>query len=219
MICVQKQYTHVLFDWDGCLASTFDVWLSASQDILRRYGIDATPEEIFLAFGKNGIMLYFDIPDPAARQAELVADATARLQDVALYPGAKDALLDLFADTVLAIVSDSPRSIIDRGIIANGLGSYFSKIVARGEAGPIKPHPAGIELAMTSLGATKHQTLMIGDSDKDILAARSAGVDSVLFFPPGHERFYERGALMKLSPTHVISQFSDLKRIVKSPAS
>jgi HAD superfamily hydrolase (TIGR01509 family) len=193
--------------------------MGTTKDILARYDVSATAEEIFLAFGKNGIMSSFDIPDPAARQAELVATAADRLRDVSLYPGALDALLSLRRVATLGVVSDSPREIIDQGIAANGLGGTFSTVVARGEAGPIKPHPAGIQLAIERLGAQNDRTLMIGDSDKDVLAARSAHIDSVLFFPPQHEQYYDLATLTALGPTHIIHQFSDLLPIVYASTS
>jgi phosphoglycolate phosphatase-like HAD superfamily hydrolase len=64
---------------------------------------------------------------------------------------------------------------------------------------------------MARLEAVPAQTLMVGDSASDIQAAKSAGIDSVLFYPPAHETFYVFQDLQLLQPTHTIH---DLRAIV-----
>jgi HAD superfamily hydrolase (TIGR01509 family) len=213
-MAASTEYQYVLFDWDGCLARTFDVWLQESLTILGKNNIHATKDEVFAAFGLNGIMLNFDLPDKKARQSELVEAATKRLERVELYPGVESALGALRAVKKLAIVSDSQRHILDQGIAHNGLGAYFTSIVGRGEAGPIKPHPAGIEQALAEMGGSKSQAVMIGDSDKDIRAAGNAGIDSVLFYPAEHQSFYDISTLRSYGPTHIVHSFSELQTLL-----
>jgi phosphoglycolate phosphatase-like HAD superfamily hydrolase len=54
---------------------------------------------------------------------------------------------------------------------------------------------------------------MVGDSASDIGAANNAGVDSILFFPPSHSRFYDIEKLKNLQPTYIIEDFRDIVRI------
>ena len=41
-----KHYNYILFDWDGCLAKTLDIWLEAYKQIFSEYGI--YPEDNFI---------------------------------------------------------------------------------------------------------------------------------------------------------------------------
>lgn len=45
---------------------------------------------------------------------------------------------------------------------------------------------------------------MIGDSDKDLGAARNFGIDSVLFYPAEHKKFYDLEKLKELEPTYFL---------------
>ena len=55
---------------------------------------------------------------------------------------------------------------------------------------------------------------MIGDTEKDVGAANNAGIDSILFFPPEHKRFYDIDKLKKHKPTHIVSDFRHIIEIV-----
>lgn len=56
---------------------------------------------------------------------------------------------------------------------------------------------------------------MVGDSSSDIIAAQNAGVDSVLFFPTEHAKFYDIKKLIALKPTHTIKDFRDIVLLVE----
>ena len=46
-----KQYQYYLFDWDGNLAQTLEVWLTAIRASLDKRNIQVSDEEIGLSFG------------------------------------------------------------------------------------------------------------------------------------------------------------------------
>ncbi len=56
--------------------------------------------------------------------------------------------------------------------------------------------------------------LYIGDSDKDLGAAKNAGIDSVLFYPAEHKKFYNLDALKTYSPTYIVDDFRKIMTIV-----
>ena len=77
-----------------------------------------------------------------------------------------------------------------------------------------KPHPEVIEKGMSAIGAIKEQTVMIGDSRKDLEAAKNAGIDSVLIYPESHKTFYDLRQLMTYEPTYVVSGFEELNQLI-----
>ena len=60
------------------------------------------------------------------------------------------------------------------------INDLFDSLVAGGDTKETKPHPEGIYKAMNELGASKEETLYVGDNDIDYLSASNAGVDSMI---------------------------------------
>ena len=55
---------------------------------------------------------------------------------------------------------------------------------------------------------------MVGDTDKDLGAAANFGIDSMLFYPPEHEKFYPLEKLKGYNPTYVFDDFKKLLELV-----
>jgi phosphoglycolate phosphatase-like HAD superfamily hydrolase len=66
-----------------------------------------------------------------------------------------------------------------------------------------------------ALGAIKGQTIIIGDSDKDLGAAQNVGIDSILCYPPEHTKFYDLDELKPLHPTYIVQSLDEIKSIIK----
>jgi len=41
-----KTYNTILFDWDGCLAKTLNIWLAAYKTVFAEYGLKPDTETI-----------------------------------------------------------------------------------------------------------------------------------------------------------------------------
>jgi len=90
----------------------------------------------------------------------------------------------------------------------------FDAIIAWDDVTEHKPNAEPIEKALEAIGGNKEQAIMVGDTEKDILAGHNAGVDTVLYYPPEHSKFYSYDRLTKHKPTHVIKDFRKLIDIV-----
>jgi len=91
-----------------------------------------------------------------------------------------DALLAGLADRYpLAVVSARDAASTLRFLDAHGLRDFFSIIVTAQSAEHTKPFPDPIWLAARHFGVPASDCLMIGDTTMDILAARSAGAQSI----------------------------------------
>ena len=73
-----------------------------------------------------------------------------------------------------------------------------------------KPHPHGIELCLKSLSTTKKETIYIGNSDEDVLAAKRAGVLDIFINRSEHPFDLE-----KLKPSFVIESLHELEQRFK----
>lgn len=86
-------------------------------------------------------------------------------------------------DYKLAIVSDHIADIQHRKLIKLGLADAFDVVVTSEEAGADKPDPAMLDLALSILGSTRDNAIMIGDNPKrDIAGAKSIGIPAYLLW-------------------------------------
>jgi phosphoglycolate phosphatase len=79
----------------------------------------------------------------------------------------------------MAVLSNKPvgpsRAIVE----ALGLGGYFFQVYGGNSFHTKKPDPTGVEALLEEAGARPEETVLIGDSDVDVLTARNAGIYSL----------------------------------------
>jgi len=82
-------------------------------------------------------------------------------------------------DIKMAVLSNKPVG-PSRGIVeALGLGKYFFQVYGGNSFHTKKPDPAGVAALLSEAGARPEETVIIGDSDVDIITARNAGIYSI----------------------------------------
>jgi len=77
------------------------------------------------------------------------------------------------------VLSNKPVNPSRAIVQALGLGSYFFQVYGGNSFHTKKPDPAGVQALLQEAGARPEQTVIIGDSDIDVLTARNAGTYSV----------------------------------------
>ena len=96
----------------------------------------------------------------------------------------------------------------------NNLTNFFDIVISGDEVENHKPHPEVIEKGLAALNGEKELAIMIGDSRKDLGAAKNAGIDSVLIYPPEHKLYYDLDDLKTYQPTFVASGFKELEDMI-----
>jgi phosphoglycolate phosphatase len=97
------------------------------------------------------------------------------LDHTAPYPGVTEALEKL-SDHKLAVLTNKPVNFSREMLTRLGLATYFAYIYGGNSFPQKKPDPIGLYKLMEDLQISAHATLMVGDSDTDILTGRNAGV-------------------------------------------
>ena len=192
-------YDTLLFDFDGTLAPSLELWLRAFQYALRQY--DCAPDED--AILKNcfyreyaDVARDFNLPAHADLEPHVHAGLSRELEHMALYPGVRP-VLDAArrAGLPMGLVTSSPRPQVENALARLGLDNHFGAIVTGTDITHYKPHPEPVLLALHKLGRPAQNCLFVGDWEVDILAGRAAGTHVALFAPPAHARFYDMTAL------------------------
>ncbi len=120
-----------------------------------------------------------------------------------LFPHAHQTLQYLQTKYTLHLISNGFRESQDVKISGTNLGSYFQYTILSEEVGVNKPDSAIFEHALNLAGATKTESLMIGDSlEADVYGALNFGIDAIYFNPAGLEK-----------PDDVPVQISSLKEL------
>lgn len=213
---MNRRYRYILFDWDGTIAKTLDIWLDALRVSLEKHGHFLSDKEIganYEIFKKHfETRERIDIT-PIINEAVRAADNN--IPSVELYPHALEVLQQLqSANKRLALVTTSRHAQIDPLLKKHGMHSLFHAVVCGDDTERIKPDAAPIKRVLSKLGANSDETLIIGDSENDIRAAANAGIDSVLFYPKAHERFHNIQELKRFKPTFIIHDLREIMRLV-----
>jgi len=97
-------------------------------------------------------------------------------QHADVYPGVVEGLQRLRASgRTLACLTNKPLAFAQALLEIKGLAGYFSQVFGGDSFERKKPDPLPLLKTCEALGTTPAQTLMVGDSQNDGIAARAAG--------------------------------------------
>ena len=210
------KYKAILFDLDGTLLDTLEDMADALNRTMDRFQLPHRSLREVRSFVGNGAKRLVELATGAEgdRLAEILAvykedyDRNYLIK-TAPYPGIMQLLDELHAaGCLVGIVSNKPDSTVQS--LSEALFQGKADIAVGEKAGiRRKPAPDTVLAAMEALGATKAETVYVGDSEVDIMTARAAGVpcisvtwgfrDRDVLENAGAENFAEDcGALWKL---------------------
>ena len=187
----------VIFDMDGVIFDTEEVWHEVRRDFALAHGGRWTEADQTAVMGDNSRQWsrYMHercrIPLPPERIYE---EVLRELQDryrraLPLYPGASAAVERLAARFRLGIASSSPRALIETALDVSGLRRHFSAVVSSDEVKRGKPEPDVYLEACARLHAGPTAAAAVEDSGNGIRAAFAAGlmviaIPNAVFPPP-----------------------------------
>jgi HAD superfamily hydrolase (TIGR01509 family) len=177
----------VLFDVDGTLVDTNYLHTVTWWEAFRQSGYTVPMARIHRAIGMGSDKLLDHLLGPG-RDRE--SDDTMRTAHLTLYttywerlrplPGAAD-LLRACAAHGLRVVLASSASKKELGALRRALDAddVIHTATSKDDAGPSKPDPDIIKVALREAGLSADHALLVGDSVWDVLAAERAGIGCV----------------------------------------
>ncbi len=214
MITLMKTYNYILIDWDGTLLKTLDLWLGALKGVLNEHGYSLADSQIganYSVFKKRAHSLGVNNSSLIVEEAERIV---AETKDTPLYDGTYDFIKSLHSQKKIALVTTSTHSQVDQLLIDYNLSHYIDSVVCGDDVIKQKPDSEPLLMALKMLGGTLDEAVMIGDSGTDIQAASNAKIDSILYYPSTHHRFYDLASLKALKPTHIATSFQNISDLV-----
>ncbi|MFC9186505.1 HAD family hydrolase [Streptomyces cyaneofuscatus] len=197
----------VLFDMDGTLVDTEVLWWETAREVAAGLGhrlSDAdAPEVVGRAVADTAAHLIgvtgADPSELPAAAAELT-DSFFRKVDAGapLRPGAAALLASLEAAGVpFALVSASPRSVVDAVVAGSLAGVDFAFTLSADDTVRTKPHPDPYRAAAERFAADPAACVAVEDSPDGTASADAAGcavlvVPSLLPVAPGQGRTFAR---------------------------
>jgi HAD superfamily hydrolase (TIGR01509 family) len=212
----------VVFDLDGLLIQTEELWDEVRESLARERGGRYGPEEQRAMMGMSSLEWsrymheHVGLPEsPDEISAEVVDRLAGRYrQRLPLIDGAAEAVERLAARWPLAVASSSNRELIDLVLELSGLASRFEATVSSEEVARGKPAPDVYVEACRRLGVEPTKAAAVEDSHSGIRSAKAAGMRVIVIpnpsFPPGDEALADAdlvlGSLAELVPAVVAAE-------------
>lgn len=213
----------ILFDLDGTLVDSVPDIAFAVDATLEELGLSKAGEAKVRSWVGNGAQrLMHRALAFATDRSELVIDtdelnhayrcflthyARSNGKESRVYPTVIESLRHWQQHWPLAVVTNKPIQFVPQLLTDLGLDAFFSVLVGGECAAEKKPSPLPLYLACEKLGVAPENTLMVGDSSNDVLAAKAAGMP-VLAVDYG----YNGGEAIELTkPNWVVSSFAEAR--------
>ncbi|WP_373481801.1 HAD family hydrolase [Acetobacterium sp.] len=211
------QHIHaIIFDFDGTLVDSMNLWHQIDVDFLRRRGL-LCPNDLSMAISgksftetaeyfKERFLLPDSIAEIKAEWDEMSRNAI--LNEIGFKPGALPFLSWVDAHAIpMAIATSNTRSTLELFLPQYGIDQYFHSLHFTCEVGRGKPHPDVFLAAAKALDVLPEHCLVFEDTLEGIHGARSAGMTVISVDDALQSHRLDR---IKESSLHHIQSFREL---------
>ncbi len=213
-----------VFDLDGTLIDTFNLYLYSLNAGLQAFGLPSVSAEKLSEFLDEAFPLeeilkriaplkFADVQTRLSCVEKIKEAYFSALEKVRLLVGARDLLFTLKEKGVkVGIVTGRTTEGEEKWLELKRLGiAEFVDVFVTGLEAPRKPSSGGIVVCLKKLRVSPEEAIFIGDSEADALASKEAGL-SFIGVTTGvgkKERLLELGAI------YVVKDLLELLEIVK----
>lgn len=184
------EINNIIWDFDGNLYNTYPVMMLAYENAMHQFGFDLTDEQIkkdYKFAKKNSLKELFE------RESEdknidfeflykLYKEYEKRLQNNPDFFEGADLVLKTVVDNggKNFLITHRDNKAIDF-LKKDNLDQYFTDFITSENSFKRKPNPEALLYLIDKYNLDKNTTVMVGDRDLDVLAAKNAEIKGIYF--------------------------------------
>lgn len=208
----------LIFDLDGTLVDTAPDLMASTNHVLALLGRRAITMAEVRSFVGHGAKALIERGCNATGEPVQASDLERLYEAFIAYYSANIAVNSLIFPGVVKLLERCHDAGIKCGVCTNkleslsvqlineiGLARHFGCIIGPDTVGIAKPNPAPYFEAVRRLGVAVENSIMLGDSETDILTAKAAGVP-IIAVPFG----YTPQPVQTYNPTHLVQHFDEI---------
>ena len=213
--------TTIVFDLDGVLIDSEDLWNEVRRDFTVAHGGSWTERDQRAVMGDNSWQWAHHIRTVGGvelGERRIIDGVVSRLlaryeEHLPVIAGAREAVVGLARAYRLGLASSAPPEVIRFVVREAGLAGVFSGWLSSDDVAVGKPAPDAYLAACARLHADRARTAAVEDSENGLRAARNAGLAVVAVpnrrYPPSPEALEHAdlvlASIAELTPTAVAS--------------
>ena len=198
----------VVFDLDGVLLDSEEIWDRAREELARERGgrwHDQAQRDMMGMSSTEWSRYMHDVIGLPEPPEEINREVVGRLtelyrEELPAIPGAQEAVARLAARWPLGLASSSNRELIDLVLELLGVQPLFAATVSSEEVARGKPAPDVYLEAARRLGVDPNRAAAVEDSHNGILSATAAGMRVIAIpnahFPPDDDALGEADVVL-----------------------
>ena len=224
-----KQKFTILFDLDGTLVDTAPDLMLAHNHVMKKFGYPTkSTEEIRNLVGKGaGAMIGRSIWGQAKKEFNKVNDEKIKkemvrefvdfygkniIKESTLIDGVKEFLKWCKEQNISMAVCTNKQEHLSNDLLKKiGIYNYFEYVAGSDTFDYCKPDPRHLTSVVEILDGDLKKTIMIGDSETDANAAKSAEIPIILL-----EDGYTEKKIDEIYHNHLIKDFIGIEKIISN---
>ena len=214
----------IAIDLDGTLLDSAPGIIVSANATLQQVGHTVLPTSQVRGYIGRGVRRLLhrvltqtneqDAPDPLFKPALsffLSHYAQHYAVDCQVYPGVVETLQHWQQQGIALIcLTNKDRQFADLMLAEFKLMQFFKTLIAGDDVTHKKPHPEGLQAAMSTVQATPAQTVMIGDTVNDTEAAQRAGCHAIAV------RYGYQSDQRQFGQARCVDFFADAAKLISS---
>ena len=176
----------IIFDMDGTLINSGYAIANTVNYVRENLGLETLERNFILENindeNVNSAEFFYNEQIFTPQIKELFEDYYSKncLVDLHIYEGVKKLLDNFKSDFKFCIATNANSDYARKMLNHLEIESYFSSIVGYNDVDRPKPNPDMVNVLLDKYRIKKQNAQLVGDSNKDIIAATNAGIDGVL---------------------------------------
>ena len=221
-----QKYT-ILFDLDGTLVDTAPDLLTAHNHVMEKFGYKTKNlDQIKDLVGKGAsVMLGRSVWGSARKELSKIDDQEIKdkmVKEFIDFYGKNIVVKSKLVNGVYSFLSWAKSNDISMGVVTNKqehlavdllkkikIYDFFEYVAGRNTFEYCKPDPRHLTNTIEIMNGVINKSLMIGDSENDADAAKSAGIPMILL-----EDGYTEKKIEQIYNDHIIKDFVGLEKII-----